>query len=343
MGITIREFHAADDPAAVALEAACPQGKAIRLRFMRHRFAERSERYDDVRLMVAHNGERMVGICGGALKPVLHAGQPATALFLFDMRVHPSHQRQGIARDLAEALIEWAKPYASMAYAYAVGDNVAIQGLAQQWIGADAHPACRILTLDSGMIARQGAGSAEHSDPVRTQGLYLHTARAKSMLTDMTGLWRDKGLRGSWMRRLDCSEAATSAFSNEGVLGETVVRLPLHLTIASYLTRMTGGLDGRLPHIPAKGEALRSWYLFDFSATSEAAAIDLVRAVASTACADDIRHLHIIAPPDAPWIGWLRRLQPAWSAPVTPYSIMARDLPGGPRRFERLYVDVRDL
>jgi hypothetical protein len=99
----------------------------------------------------------------------------------------------------------------------------------------------------------------------------------------------------------------------------------------------------RWPHVPAEGERLRSWYVFDFHASSPEAARALANAVAARAMAAGIDYCHFIHRPGSPWIDGVKAQLPALFRPVIPYSILARTVPGEPLTMDCPYTNIQDL
>jgi hypothetical protein len=154
---------------------------------------------------------------------------------------------------------------------------------------------------------------------------------------------RTAGHVASWLLEGQDGLAGCSAWSNRGILEEVLVSLPLGLRLAG---RALGALPSgrRWPHLPAPGEALRSWYLFDFFAPSPAAACDLLRAVAAEALAREIDWLYLPHAKGDPLVRAARSDVPRLFAPVVPYHLFIRHTDGSPvPPVRRLNVDVRDL
>jgi hypothetical protein len=96
--------------------------------------------------------------------------------------------------------------------------------------------------------------------------------------------------------------------------------------------------------VPRRGEAIRSWYIFDLYADGAAGARKLIAGISSEARAHGIEYLYLIHHGGESWIEALRADVPKLFSPLVPYSVV-----GGagdkttPLPIARPYVDVRDV
>ena len=91
-------YAPSDSDEALALDAACAQGGALRLSFRRPTFHARASAYPEHVILTARLDGRLVGTLAVAAKPVDFLGRPARAAFAFDLRVHPEARGRGLAR-----------------------------------------------------------------------------------------------------------------------------------------------------------------------------------------------------------------------------------------------------
>lgn len=342
-GTRIDLYQASDSDEAMQLEARSPQGKAFRLRFDRSYFHRRAENFDCWRLVTARSAGALVGIAGAALKAATFEGRQTTAVYLFDARVAPEVRRSRVAQQLLQELIDWARGKAEIGYGYIAGDNEAAARLAQQWIGAAAAPACRYLVYpvykagDSDCDVRAASAESVHQafvDQGGPFGLYCPPHQAFSV----------DAYVGSWRYARGTSSAACSAWSNEKIMAEVVEGVPLSLAAAGAVLRSWPINRLRMPHLPKRGERVRSWYLFDFHASDGHSAAALINGVAAEAKRRGIDYCYIIHRGGEAWVDAVRRQVPRLFAPVIPYSIMARMIDDGtPIRVHAPYIDIRDV
>lgn len=341
-GLRIDLYDPNDSEEAMRLEARSAQGKAFRLRFDRPYFHRRSENYDRWRLVTARSADELVAIAGGALKAVSLEGRETQALYLFDARVAPEFRRAGIAHQLLQDLLGWSRGMAEIAYGYIASDNEAALRLAEQAMGAAAAPACKYLVYPaykaaSGDVAVQpSSAGAVHQSYVEREGPFGFYCRPEAVFSADAHV-------GSWTYARGTSSAACSGWSNEQILAEVVERVPVPLAMAGALLRTWPISRLETPNLPRRGERVRSWYLFDFHATEDSAAVSLISGVAAEAKVRGIDFCYIIHRGDEPWVGAVRKRVPLLFAPLIPYSILARTIAGTPLRIPAPYVDIRDV
>ena len=138
--------------------------------------------------------------------------------------------------------------------------------------------------------------------------------------------------------------AGCSAWDNREILGEVVMGLPRRLRLLGGMLRMPPLRWARLPHVPRRGEALRSWYLYDAHATRPDLGVALIRHVAAAARKQGIDYLYLTHTAGQGWVEAVRADYPRAFAPVIRYVMVggwSRPEPLG--RLDRLYVDIRDL
>jgi GNAT superfamily N-acetyltransferase len=323
---------------AIALEQACPQGKSFRLSFHRATFHRRADNFAHYRIVTARGGGRLVGIGAVALKDVALASSKTRAAFYFDLRVHPRWRGRGVGKAIGEALDAWAAPRSDFDYLYMVGDNRPMGSLG---LGSGARFVGGYSYLVFPTYRRRAdAGRAREIDP---PAWHEEVRRQESfdLYSDPFVEGRASGVIASWLVESGGSRAGCTAWSNQGILAERVEALAFPARAARAATRAWPLRSLEWPNIPAPGEELRSWYLFDFFATDSTAAVKLVRAVTQEAIARGIDWCHIIHAPGAPWVAAVRSEVPRFFAPVVPYALLARKCPLD--RVERLYVDIRDV
>jgi GNAT superfamily N-acetyltransferase len=331
-----------DSDEALALDAACAQGGALRLSFHRPSFHARADRYPERVILTARLEGRLVGTLAVAAKPVEFLGRPARAAFAFDLRVHPDARRRGIARALAREGLAWAERHADLVYAYSVDDNRAaarvceLMGLVE--CGAYAYLVCPSTSLaPSGEPARAVAYPEAHAAFVAAAGPF-------DLAADPRLGSGESGYAGSWLLRTADGLAGCSACSQRAILAEVVEGLPAPLRIARALERAGMPWPQRWPKLPRDGDELRSWYVFDAFATRPDLGARLVRHVAGEARRRGIDWCHLVHTGRDAWVGALRADLPRLFSPVLRYRLLARRFGGAPLvQLRRLQVDVRDI
>ena len=339
-GITLAAFTPDDDTTALELERACFQGVSVRMVFRRDRFALRAERFAVHRILTARHSGRLVGVAAAAIKEVEYLGKPSRAAFFFDFRISPEHRGFGIGRRLAGALLEWSTPLSDLAYTYAVEGNGAAERIGDLF-GTRAggyvylvYPCLRSGRREANLTAAHAA--EVHAAARERCGPF--DFYANPFVEGRTG-WHV----GSWLLRGPSGLSGCSASSARGVLEEVVVALPPSLRAVRAL--QAAGLIGRSwPRLPETGEALRSWYLFDFFAPDGATARSLLRAVAAEARARGVDWVYLPHAAGDSRVLHVRADVPRVLAPILGYGLFIRHNDfSRPTPVRRLYVDVRDL
>lgn len=344
-GLRIEPYDPArDSEEAMAMEAMAPQGEAFRLTFRRATFHRRAESFAEHFILVARKDGRLVGTYAVAFKDVLLQGEPLRSAFIFDMRVHPEHRRQGVATRMAACMLEWGQGKADLVYTWVVDDNRAIQAM----ISASATAAIEV----AGRYAYQVYPtyrdlSSEHLPrEVHPDEVFEAHRRTDGPFDFDTDPRQGGDLRprvSSWLVADGEALAGCSVWDNHDILGEVVERMPVGLRVAGAV--MGAVPFARLPHVPRPGEPLRSWYIYDAFASRPDLARDLYRHLAHVARAQGIDYLYIVhTPHQRPWVEVVAADIPKAFAPVIPYAMFGGwGRPEPFPRFERVYVDIRDL
>lgn len=339
--LVIGDYEPADDAAALELDRRCLQGEAYRLSFRRSSFDRRARNYSEWRILVARLHDQLVGTLGIALKNVTLAGRPTFAGFLFDLRVDPEQRRRGIARLLASEALDWAFARAALVYIYVVADNRITQHLAAVLGGANAgtykyliYPTYR---------TRRTRNEARTATFDEAHAAFLVNSAAFELYSNPCCEPGQGGYVGSWMISRGTAVAGCSAWSNRGILAEVVEKIPRSIRFARRAISAWPLRKLAWPHVPDEGEELRSWYIFDFFATSAEAARELMRTVEGEAVDSGIDYCYIIHQPEDAWANALRSDVPRLFSPTIKYRRLARMADGSPVRLERAYVDIRDL
>lgn len=159
--LAIDAYTPEDDAAALALERASPQGRGLRLAFVRDHFHLRAARFDEHRILVARAGGELAGTAAVAWKHVVLGGAPKRAAFYFDLRVHPNYRGRGVAKALGRAITALGDSRSDFGYSYSVADNRAAQNVARV-TGAEDVGSYAYLVAPA-RCARRPAGRADEA------------------------------------------------------------------------------------------------------------------------------------------------------------------------------------
>jgi hypothetical protein len=229
-----------------------------------------------------------------------------------------------------------------LGYGYAVADNEASLAMCRQWIGAHIGPACAFLVYPT-YKAKRPKKPAEGADPKKVHAAYLAAEGPFDLYCDPSAAFASPAFIGSWRSSSPASNAGCSAWSNAEIFAEVVERLPIGPSLAGAFLRRWPLRSLPLPKVPAIGETIRSWYLFDFFASDDTAALGLIETVAAEARARGIDYCYIIHRGGGGVIDALRKPFPRFVAPLISYVIIGNDLHAGGQLIRSPYIDIRDV
>lgn len=334
--IRIVPYCVSDNNAALSLERECPQGKSLILNFRRPTFHARSEVYENYRILCAKVENELVGIAAWAKKCVTFHGEKIRAAYVYDVRVHPSHRKYGTAKKLSNAIREDIGQNVDCIYTLIAGENERALGLARRCFGAQTVlpltyaviPVCKTYRLEKNPQLRDA------SDIHR---MYLKHYREIEFLP----AFEESRLLG-YVSSISCGsgwEAGSSIWTNENLLAEQIVRIPLYYSIVNFLTAPLR-LFVTLPRLPKVMETIHSWFLFDFYAKDKQNLRTILKAINNFAFTNGRKFLYILFQYHDPV---LELLKDAGSNCLTvPYYFLANGR-AIPTDGDRIYIDVKDL
>lgn len=331
--LDIRPFLPSDDEAAIALEAACVQGRSLALRFRRPSFAARSSVYDDSALFCGWLGDRLVGTVAAARKPVELRGRPLRTTYFYDLRVHPDCRGRGYAHRLMQASRAHMAAEAECLYVLVAGQNRPMLGLLEGNYRYAEEVSVPLTYVCLPVFRPRAQDPALRIDPDTVRARHLAATQATFLPAYRPG--RMRGHVGSFA----VEGAGCSVWTNADLLAEEVVRLPLPLWALGRLQSALRPLVS-LPEVPGPGETVRSWFLHDLYADSADALRRLLNAVNDSALERGRVVLYLLFQDTDPVLGWTRAARRL--AFELPYRLLARGS-RVPHRDDRLYLDVRDV
>jgi len=334
--LDITPFTPEDDAAALALENRCTQGTSLKIKFRRTTFRARSELYENAVIYCARRGGEIIGVAAGALKTVHLHGASVRALYGYDLRVHPDHRNEGVGKRLSAAVLADIGRNADCIYTLVNGQNEPALGLVRRNFSPRVEiPLTYVLIPVPERIDPAANWRITRRAEIRNQ----HARRAPEIEfvpdrdeTRMAGFVAGLSLTGRF-------EAGCSLWSNERILAEQVVAVPVKYRILRMLSPLARPFM-EWPPIPRPGEIVRSWFLFDIFAEGGESVKQLLDAAKRFARSCGRTYLYALLQNDDPLLDEIRRSGTRMF--TFPYLFLAK---GGavPDPTDHLYLDVRDL
>lgn len=346
-GLSIEAYSPSMSDECRELERRCPQGRGLRLGFERDEFHGRSESYDEWAILVARAEGRAIGTFAYALKDVSLHGAPERAAFFYDGRVLPELRGRGLARAMGRQAVESARNAgARLCYGYCVDDNEAARAVGGA-IGGSPVGGYRYLVWpvrDRGPSRSGLGGPFREVSADRAHADFLAHSGPFDFYCDP---FRGGRLQGH-VASCRGSDAGASIWSNAGILEEKIEALPWPQRFAGLASRLPFSARLGVPRLPARGERIRSWIVFDFFARTGEDAIALMDQVNARALAAGIEWCYVIvADGPSPWLSELRAASgPSVFSPLVRYAlVMGVPGQGGEPtpHIRRTYIDVRDV
>ncbi len=337
--LDIRLYQRADNEAALALEAQCPQGKSLKFSFHRRSFHLRTESYENAQIWVALMNDRMIATIAGAVKEVQLSGHPARAGYIYDIRVQPQCRRQGVAKTITEYALARLAPQTDLIYCFVAGQNRPALRAVQKIYHAEIILPLQYFALPV-YRHRSGVGELHAVDFSQTHAQFVQRFSQLDFYCQPPQS-RLHGYLGSYEWRSPDERAGCSLWTNREILAERVEHLPWQFSVLRRLFPLVRPIIS-LPHIPQAGEFIQSWLLFDFYADSPAAAKSLLASINNLALKQGIHYLYLLMQKSHSLSATVRESAPRWFAPTIPYFLLARGrLLPAPQA--NVYIDVRDL
>ncbi|MFQ5798493.1 MAG: GNAT family N-acetyltransferase [Bacteroidota bacterium] len=334
--LRILPYAVEDNEAALSLEEQCVQGKSLSLKFCRQTFHARSEVYDNCRILCAKAGGKLVGIVAATVKVVRLRNEMIRAAYIYDLRVHPDYRNYGLAKRLASAVLADIGQSVDCIYTLIAGQNERAIGLARRSFGAMV-----VLPLIYAVLPvyKRLRNEEDHRfrNASRVHEMYLKRNRCIEFVPQFD----EKKLHGyvASVSLGNLEEGACSIWTNENLLAEQVVTVPVYFRILRVMSTPLRPFL-KMPSIPMSDEIVRSWYLFHFYATNQRSARNLIATVNNFAVTHDKKFLYILLQSHDPALVLIRRS----GCPVFtfPYLLFAKGQKI-PCQSDKVYLDIKDV
>jgi predicted N-acetyltransferase YhbS len=148
--IVIRDARLQDNEALIELDRQCVMGGTIQLVFDRSPdFFARSRAYESFRLCVAEQDGTIIGVGGVTVKSLRVGGIRQRWAYFYDLRVRPTHRRQGVAGLIANALVDGIRNAGiTGAYSLVIEGNVPSESFVEMR-GSTPFKGCALALLSS--------------------------------------------------------------------------------------------------------------------------------------------------------------------------------------------------
>jgi len=343
----IREATEADNEALLHLEAQSPQGSGISIVIDREDYFYRSRLHDRCKVVIAEEGDKLVGIMAYSIKEVVIDGKEDLAAYFYDLRGEATYRRsmkRGLFRLWRTVRQEMTDAGAAFIYGHVKADNHESMNITTK-MGGQAVASFDILALPAlkgpvpdldphlGNLEEEVARMSDRVKsrslrPLRLEDSYLRGAE----LGYLHGIYRVESGNSS---------AQVSAWDLSKIYVGRVLHMPMHLnalrTVLNPLSRVFP-----VPRVPKVGEGITYLQLFDpVCVGPEGGRLlkQLIQSLRRLAYAKGITIVTLFAYRDDPLIEWPR----FFPEEVLHYNTMVvplckENLPTPP-----LYLDIRDI
>ena len=343
----IREATRGDNDALLQLEAVSPQGAGISIVIDRDDYFYRSQLHENSKVLIAEEGDKLVGIMAYAIKEVLIEGERERVAYFYDLRGEASYRRsmkRGLLRLWRTALQGMEEAGASFLYGQVKTDNDDSMNISTK-VGARPISSFDILSLPS--LRGQAPDLDPHLDTLdeEVERLSSFVGARNLKPCDFHAPYARGAelgyLRGIFRIERGDSMAQVSAWDLTNIYRGRVLRMPLSLRmLAGVLNPLSTILP--VPRIPRAGDQVKYLQLFDPVCRGKKGIKllrDLIQQLQRVAYSDGIDILTLFVYTDDP----LARLPRFFPEKVLHYKTMARPLCGTELPKPPLYLDIRDI
>jgi hypothetical protein len=229
----IREATVADNDALLRLEADSPQGTGISILLDRDDYFYRSRLHDHCKVLIAEEGDRLVGIMAYAIKDILLDGVKDRAAYFFDLRGEASYRRsmkRGLFRLWKATLAEIEAAGAAFIYGHVKADNRDSMNICTK-MGAKIAAPFDILSLPS--LPGRPIALDNHLSTLETE-----TARIESFVGDRSLLPTafSAAYVRTWVTFAESSGSSAAAPSPRSVRGICRASIGSGCSVCRYLS-----------------------------------------------------------------------------------------------------------
>lgn len=337
---TIREYLLSDNQAALQLEERCPQGEELKISFHRKSFHQRSEMYKDYLILAGYYDKKLVSLVAGAVKEILINRKKVKAGYFYDLRVDPDYRRLKlrIAQKMSNLIVSKISSKADLIYCMIAGRNLRALHLVKRYYNAQVIIPFKYI-VNPVYKSRRVKSSLKESKFEKVHKNFLKYNPSLDFYCS-PNKERLYGYVNSYILESSSGEAGCSIWSSKEILGERIESIPKKYRTLQLLFKVISPFM-KTPYIPKKGEALDSWYLFDFYASDYKSAKELFLHINNIALQKRKNYVYLPLQETDDLYPALRKC--CWKfSPVIDYFILGNgDVL--PQSDSNIYIDIRDL
>jgi GNAT superfamily N-acetyltransferase len=320
--IKIREADEADNDALLGLQKKSPMGVSLILAVdSSPDYFARSRPYDNWKVFVATENQRIVGSAACAIKELLVQGKPVKTAFEYGFMIDPQERRKGIATQLQKHIENFAHHQdAELLHLFILKENLPSMKLFQK-MGFECVKDC--LTLSTMVYKEENVqnetniknvGSVNIEDVVSMINeayydyeFYSPFDKASfQQYTERLPHYKQEDIL-VFQRRKDVI-ACLGFWNHSKITRISPEKAPSRLKALSYMTKLLS-LFAKVPKIPEIGKTIKQWYLFPVAYRDANALTELIKQVNNMALRNDVGMLTMTLDCDSPIISVLSRFR----------------------------------
>ncbi len=288
---------------------------------------------------MAKNEGKVVATLGWAVKKVFYLGMEQWAAFYFDFMVAPLFRERGLrSKIFGEAFSLAEASGVALHYTYCALEDFASVDFLRNQIGAEPVGSCHTLRWP---VYRKKRTKREFlsADVAEVHEAYLRECGPFDFYSNPL----ENGKLPGYVASFSGEDAGCSIWSNGEILPERVVSNSILTRIAREAISYRPLDLFSWPRVPAPGDLIKKWFLFDFWAGNPDSAVELMYRVNNLALEKGIDSCEVVHQTDQAWIGELRAVAPIFFSPVHSFTLILKSKEGAMQPLVYPYVDVRDL